>query len=233
LRDGYRDRVFLMTKFDGRDRASASKQIDESLKRLLTDHVDLLQFHEIIRATDPERIFAAHGAIEAALAARKAGKTRFLGFTGHKSPEIHLAMLDEAARRGFAFDTVQMPLNVLDVHHDSFEQRVLPRLVQEGIGVLGMKPLADGRIVQEGIATADECLRYALSLPTSCVITGCDSLERVRQALGIAQAFQPLSEDELSALLSRTALAGASGADERYKTTDAYDATSQNPSWLG
>ncbi|BDG01066.1 aldo/keto reductase [Anaeromyxobacter oryzae] len=232
LRDGYRDRVFLMTKIDGRTRAAASRQIDESLQHLGVDHVDLMQLHEVIRPSDPQRAFD-EGAFEALDDARRAGKIRFIGFTGHKSPGIHLAMLDEAARRGFTFDTVQMPLNVLDAHYDSFEQRVLPRLVQEGIGVLSMKPMADGRIVQRGLATAEESLRYAMSLPASSVITGCDSLDRVEQALRIARGFQPMSEAEVSAVLAKTAPAGASGADERYKTSESYDGTTQNPSWLG
>jgi aryl-alcohol dehydrogenase-like predicted oxidoreductase len=232
LRDGYRDRVFLMTKVDGRTRDSATRQLDESLQRLGVDHVDLMQLHEVIRHSDPKRAFD-EGAFEALDAARQAGKVRFIGFTGHKSPEIHLAMLDEAERRGFRFDTVQMPLNVLDAHFDSFEKRVLPRLVEKGIGVIGMKPMADGRIVQRGIATAEECLRYAMSLPVSCTITGCESVERVEQALGVARGFQPLAEADVEALLAKTASSGASGADEQYKTATNYDATSSNPSWLG
>ncbi|HEX8908316.1 MAG TPA: aldo/keto reductase, partial [Anaeromyxobacteraceae bacterium] len=143
LRDGYRARVFLMSKIDGRDRATAARQIDESLRRLQTDHLDLMQLHEVIYPEDPDRAFAKGGAIEALTAARQAGKIRFLGFTGHKSPDIHLAMLQAADRNGFAFDTLQMPLNVLDAHHDSFEKKVLPVAVQKGMGVLGMKPMGD------------------------------------------------------------------------------------------
>lgn len=233
LRDGYRDRVFLMTKVDGRTRASASRQLEDSLRRLETDHVDLLQLHEVIRHSDPGRTFAEGGAIEALLEARASGKTRFLGFTGHKSPEIHLAMLAAAEAHGFTFDAVQMPLNVLDVHFDSFERRVLPVLLGKGIAVLGMKPMADARIVQRGIASAEECLAYAMSLPVSTVITGCDSLERVEQALRVARGFRPLEQAQVQALVDRTAAPGGSGADERYKTTDRYDATTHNPSWLG
>jgi aryl-alcohol dehydrogenase-like predicted oxidoreductase len=233
LRDGYRSRVFLMTKIDGRNAVTAARQIDESLQHLQVDRIDLMQLHEVIRESDPERTFALGGAIEALEAAKAAGKIRFIGFTGHKSPRFHLAMLRAAEQRGFRFDAVQMPLNVLDAHFDSFERNVLPALVQQGIGVLGMKPMADGRIVQRGHASADECLRYAMSLPVSTVITGCESLERAEQALRVARGFQPLPEPEVNALLARTASAAQTGEDEGYKTTESYDGTTQNPSWLG
>jgi predicted aldo/keto reductase-like oxidoreductase len=222
-----------MTKIDGRTRAAATSQLEESLRRLGTDRIDLMQLHEVIHGDDPDRAFRAGGAIEALEEARRAGKVRYLGFTGHKSPAIHLAMLDAAEARGFRFDTVQMPLNVLDAHHDSFEQRVLPRLVAAGLGVIGMKPMADGRIVYEGIASAEECLGYAMSLPTSVVITGCESRDRVRQALRIAAGFRPMPERDVDALLARTAPRAAGGASERYKTTTDYDGTTQNPQWLG
>ena len=233
LRDGWRDRAFLMTKIDGRTRQAAASQIDDSLRRLGTDRIDLMQLHEVIHGDDPERAFRAGGAIEALDEARRAGKIRFVGFTGHKSPAIHLAMLDAADAHGFRFDTVQMPLNVLDAHYDSFEQRVLPRLVEAGIGVIGMKPMADGRIVYEGIASVGESLGYAMSLPTSVVITGCDSEERVRQALRIGAGFHPMSEADLNALLARTSPRAQGGESERYKTTTEYDGTTQNPEWLG
>jgi aryl-alcohol dehydrogenase-like predicted oxidoreductase len=233
LRDGYRARAFLMTKIDGRDRRTAARQIDESLRRLGTDHVDLMQIHEVIRADDPGRCFAPGGAIEALVEARKAGKLRFVGFTGHKSPLWHLEMLRVAEARGFAFDAVQMPLNLLDAHYDSFERGVLPVLRAKGIAALGMKPLAEGRLVLRGIATAEECLRYALSLPVSVVITGCETMERLEQALRVARDFVPLPPDELDALLARTAGAARDGAHELYKTTTQYDGTTQNPSWLG
>jgi len=233
LRDGYRDRVVLMTKFDGRDRATAAQQIDESLRRLQTDHVDLLQFHEIIRDTDPDRIFADDGAVHAVIEAKKAGKTRFVGFTGHKSPAVHLKMLQVADAHGFTFDTVQMPLNVMDAHHDSFEQHVLPQLVTRGIGVLGMKPLGDHFIVDTRLVTPRECWHYALSLPTSVVITGCDSLSVLEAALDAARTFQPLSPAERSALLAKTAAAARDGAYERYKSSQHFDSTAQHPEWLG
>jgi aryl-alcohol dehydrogenase-like predicted oxidoreductase len=233
LRDGYRTRVFLMTKIDGRDRATAARQIDESLRNLGTDVVDLMQIHEVIRESDPDRVFAPGGAIEALAEARRAGKIRFVGFTGHKSPRWHLAMLRRADEAGFDFDTVQMPLNVLDAHHDSFEREILPELLRRGIGIVGMKPLADARIVAKGIATAEECLAYAMSLPASVVVTGCDSLERVEQALRVAREFEVMSEERVDELLARTAPAGQGGGDEPYKTTERYDGTTQNPSWLG
>jgi aryl-alcohol dehydrogenase-like predicted oxidoreductase len=172
LRDGYRDKAFLMTKIDGRTRESAALQIDESLRRLQTDRLDLLQIHEIIRANDPDRVFAAGGTMEAVLAAKKAGKLRFVGFTGHKSGAIHKLMLDTAAKHDFRFDTVQMPLNVMDHHDDGFEKIVLPMLVEQEIGVLGMKPMGSGIILKSGKVTPIECLQYAMSLPTSVVITG-------------------------------------------------------------
>jgi aryl-alcohol dehydrogenase-like predicted oxidoreductase len=232
LRDGYRERVFLMSKIDGRTRAKAARQIEESLERLQTDRIDLMQIHEIIRESDPGRCFAEGGAVEALVEARRAGKIRFIGFTGHKSPRWHLEMLGEADRNGFAFDTVQMPLNVLDAHYDSFERNVLPVLLEREIGVIGMKPMADGRIVQAGIATPEECLRYAMSLPTSVVLTGCDGMDRVEQALRVAGGFEVLSEGEVDALLAKTSAAGRDGGSELYKSTERYDGTTQNPSWL-
>jgi aryl-alcohol dehydrogenase-like predicted oxidoreductase len=233
LRDGYRERAFLMTKIDGRTRSAAASQIDDSLRRLGTDRIDLMQLHEVIHGDDPDRAFRDGGAIQALDEARRAGKVRFIGFTGHKSPSIHLSMLDAADAHGFRFDTVQMPLNVLDAHYDSFEQRVLPRLLRAEIGVIGMKPMADGRIVREGIASAEECLGYAMSLPASVVITGCETQDRVRQALRVAAGFRPMAEGDVNALLARTAPRAQAGASERYKTTTDYDGTTQNPEWLG
>jgi uncharacterized protein len=200
---------------------------------LETDHLDLLQFHEIIRMNDPDRIFAPGGGIEAALEARKAGKIRFIGFTGHKSPDIHLKMLETARKHDFRFDTVQMPLNVMDAHFDSFQQKVLPVLVKEHMGVLGMKPIADGLILKSKTATPVECLECALNLPTSVVITGCDSEPVLRQALDTVKRFQPLGQGEVAALLGKTAEAARTGQFEEYKTTHNLDGTYQNPQWLG
>ncbi len=233
LRNGYRERAFLMTKIDGRDRISAARQIDESLARLQTDHVDLLQFHEIIRADDPDRIFAEGGALEAVIDAQREGKVRYIGFTGHKHPEFHIKMLETATRHHFRFDTVQMPLNVMDAHFESFEKKVLPALVQDGTGVLGMKPMGDRYIFDSGIVTAVECLHYAMSLPTSVVITGCDSMQVLDQALMAARTFRPMTVDETRELLARTAKAATKGKYELYKTTHVFDSTSRNPEWLG
>jgi predicted aldo/keto reductase-like oxidoreductase len=230
---GYRNRAFLMTKIDGRDNTTAAKQISDSLKRLQTDHIDLLQFHEVIRETDPDRVFAAGGALEAVLEAKKAGKVRYIGFTGHKSPDIHLKMLSTAAAHGFKFDTVQMPLNVMDHHFNSFEAKVLPVLVKQRIGVLGMKPMGDHYILQSKTATPIECLHYSMNLPTSVVITGCDSLEILDQALKAARTFRAMSKEELSALLAKTAPAAQAGEYELYKTSRHFDGTYQNPQWLG
>jgi len=232
LRDGYRRRAFLMTKIDGRSKAGAARQIDESLRRLETDHVDLLQFHEVIRATDPDRIFAPGGAIEAAIEARQAGKLRYIGFTGHKSPDIHLKMLDTAASHQFRFDTVQMPLNVMDAHYDSFEQRVLPVLVRDEIGVLGMKPMGDHAILESRTVSAVECLHYAMNLPTSVVITGCDSMQVLDQALSAARSFRPMRPGDVDSLLAKTARAAQRGAYELYKTTHNFDSTVHTPHWL-
>lgn len=233
LRDGYRERAFLMTKIDGQTRKAAAAQIEECLRRLQTDVIDLLQFHEIIRMEDPERIFAPGGALEAAMEAKEAGRIRYIGFTGHKSPAIHLRMLETARDHGFRFDAVQMPLNAMDAHFDSFEKRVLPVLVKEGVGVLGMKPLGDKMILDSGTVTPVECLRYALSLPTSVVITGCDSMRILEQAIQIALTFRPMSSEEVGVLLARTARSGRTGRFERYKTTQEFDSTVAHPEWLG
>jgi aryl-alcohol dehydrogenase-like predicted oxidoreductase len=233
LRDGYRERAFLMTKIDGQTRTAATRQIDESRRRLRTDVIDLLQLHEIIRPADPDRIFAEGGAIEAVLEARDAGTIRYIGFTGHKSPAIHLRMLETAADHGFRFDTVQMPLNVMDAHFDSFEKQVLPVLVKEGIGVLGMKPLGDRQVPSSKTVGAVEALHYAMNLPTSVVITGCDSMEILQQALDAARTFRPMKPNEVKALLARTAKVGNEGDFERYKTTHDFDSTVAHPEWLG
>jgi predicted aldo/keto reductase-like oxidoreductase len=233
LRDGYRQKAFLMSKIDGRTKAAAASQINESLRRLQTDRIDLLQFHEVIRDTDPDRIFAEGGAMEAVLEARKAGKIRFIGFTGHKSPDIHLKMLSTAAKHNFTFDAVQMPLNVMDAHFNSFEKKVLPVLVKSDIGVLGMKPMGDHVILESKTATPVECLHYAMNLPTSVVITGCDSLPILRQALQAARSFQPMNSSQVTELLAKTAKAAEAGQFELYKTSHRFDGTFANPQWLG
>lgn len=233
LRGGYREKAFLMTKIDGRDRKTAAAQIDESLTRLQTDRLDLLQLHEIIRTEDPDRIFAAGGAIEAVLTAQEEGKVRHIGFTGHKHPDIHLKMLATAHAHGITFDTVQMPLNVMDAHFASFEHKVLPGLVEAGLGILGMKTMGDHEILKSGAATPIECLHYTMNLPTSVVITGCDSLKILAQALEAARTFRPLEPAEVQALLAKTAPLAGQGKYELYKISDHFDGTAQNPQWLG
>jgi len=233
LRDGYRKNVFLMTKIDGRSKVEAARQLDESLRRLQTDCIDLVQHHEILRYDDPHRIFDDEGANRALVDAQKAGKLRYIGFTGHKDPRIHLYMLEVARQRGFVFDTVQMPLNVMDAHYRSFERLVLPELVKQNIGVLGMKSLANGLILKSGTVTAIECLQYPLNLPTSVVITGVESLERLEQAFEAARTFRPMSQAQRDALLAKTATAASRGEFELFKTTSVFDATATNPAWLG
>jgi predicted aldo/keto reductase-like oxidoreductase len=232
LRDGYRSKVFLMTKIDGRSKQNAARQIDESLKRLQTDHIDLLQHHEVIRVEDPDRIFAEGGAMEAVIEAKKAGKVRYIGFTGHKDPFVHLRMLEVAREHGFHFDAVQMPLNVMDAHFRSFEKKVLPELVKDGIGVLGMKPLGSGIILGSGTVTALECLHYALNLPTSVVITGIDKMEYLDQALEAVRTFKPMDGAQISAILDKTKQSAATGKYELFKTATRFDATAQHPDWI-
>ena len=228
LRDGYRERVFLMTKIDAHIADVATEQIDQCLRRLQTDRIDLMQVHEVIRHDDPERVFAPGGTMEALIAARAAGKIRYIGFTGHKDPAIHLKMLD----MGFDWDTVQLPLNCVDSHHRSFETEVLPVLVGRNIGVLGMKPMAAGEAPRNGVATAEECLRYAMSLPTSVVITGCDSLAIAEQAIRVWRDFKPMTPGEMAELRARTAARARGGVLEGYKTTGNFDGTVKNPHWL-
>jgi aryl-alcohol dehydrogenase-like predicted oxidoreductase len=233
LRDGYRKRVFLMTKIDGRSKKEAASQLDESLKRLKVDYIDLVQHHEVIRYEDPHRIFDEEGANAALVEACQAGKIRYIGFTGHKDPHIHLHTLEVARENGFKFDTAQMPLNVMDAHYRSFAKLVVPEMLKEGVGILGMKAMANGILLKSGTVTPIECLHYALNLPTSVVITGIDSLEILDQAFEAARSFQPLSKEQLNAILAKTARAAARGEFEPFKTTSIFDSTAQNPDWLG
>lgn len=230
---GRRDKVFVMSKFDGRTRESALKQLDESLQRLEVDHLDLWQFHENIRLEDPDRFFADGGANEAMTEARKAGKTRYLGFTGHKDPSVHLRMLDLAEKHKFEFDTVQMPLNVMDAHFRSFGKEVLPVLVTKNIGVLGMKSMASGYILHSKTVSALNCLHYALSLPTSVVITGVDSNAVLDQAFEAARSFSSVTKADLAAILEKTKPAASEGAFEPFKTSSIFDSTAAHPEWLG
>lgn len=233
LQGGYRDKVFLMTKIDGRSKPEAAKQIDESLKRLQVDHLDLLQYHEVLRFEDPHRIFDEEGAHAAVLEAQQAGKLRYIGFTGHKDPYIHLHMLEVADTYGFKFATAQMPLNVMDEHYRSFAKLVVPELVKRNIGILGMKSMANGILLRSNTVTPIECLHYALNLPTSVVITGIDTLEILDQAFEAVQSFQPMDEQQVQALLAKTAQAGSRGEFEPFKTSSIFDGTAQHPAWLG
>jgi uncharacterized protein len=212
-----RDKVFLMTKVCARDYEGAQRQIEQSMRRLRTDRLDLLQFHAVQYEGDPQRIFDPEkGARRAALEARKAGKVRFIGFSGHMHPDTHLQMI---GMPGAAWDTVQMPLNILDAHHLSFEQRVLPVCVERGIAPLGMKSLAgqDGRIARDLNLSVELCRRYAMSLPVSTVICGMQTREEIRQMASIARGFAPLTRDQVTQLLAKSRGPSQGGAIERYK----------------
>ena len=233
LRDGYRQKVFLMTKIDGRTKVAYNAQLEQSMGRLRADVIDLVQFHEVIRMEDPDRIFAEGGALEAAVAARQAGKIRYIGFTGHKDPAVHLRMLEMAEKHGFHFDTVQMPINVMDAHFRSFTKEVLPVAVREGVGVLAMKTFGDHFILDSKTVEPIEALHYSLSLPVSVVITGIDSMPILDQAITAAKTFQPMSQTQMAALLDRTRDAASVGKYELFKTTPHFDGTAANPKWLG
>ncbi len=231
---GYRDRVFLMTKMDGRTKEEAARQIDTSLKRMRTDRIDLVQHHEILRFDDPDRIFAEGGAMEAFMEAKQAGKLRYIGFTGHKDPRVHLQMLAVAAERGFHFDSVQMPLNVMDAHFRSFAHQVLPYLVEHGIAVLGMKAFADSVLLKSQAPIAPlEYLHYALNLPTSVVITGMENQRDLDQAFEAVQSFQPMDKAKVAELLARSRPYALEGKFELFKTSSTFDGTAKNADWLG
>lgn len=233
LQDGYRSKAFLMTKIDGRTGPEARKQIEQSLRRLKTDHVDLLQIHEVIRLTDPEQAFQPGNVIDVLQQARKEGKIRHIGFTGHKSPSMHMHMIETAVQSGFQFDTVQMPVNALDHHYDSFGQKVIPLAQKHGIAVLGMKPLSNGAILKIKTITAAEALHYAMSVPVTVTITGCESVANLDQALSVARNFKPMDEKQKIAILQKTAAFSESGKFEDYKSSHMYDGTWNNPQWLG
>jgi aryl-alcohol dehydrogenase-like predicted oxidoreductase len=233
LRDGYRAKVFLMTKMDGRTKEAYNNQLEESLGRLQTDVIDLVQFHEIIRMEDPDRVFAPGGALEAAVAARQAGKIRYIGFTGHKDPAVHLRMFETAEKHGFHFDTVQMPVNVMDAHFRSFTKQVIPVAQKQGTGVLAMKTFGDGHILRSKTVEPTEALHYGLTQPVSVVITGIDSPAILDQAAEAAKTFKPLTQNQIATLLSRTSKAASEGQFEPFKTTSQFDGTAANPKWLG
>lgn len=219
---GRRDKAFLMTKVctHGRDARVAMQQLEQSLRRLKTDHIDLWQVHEVIYDNDPDLHFAKGGVIEALDQAKREGKVRFVGFTGHKDPAIHLKML----AYNYPFDTCQLPLNCLDASFRSFEQQVLPKLNQRGIAAIGMKSLGgSGEPVKKGVITATEALRYAMSLPVATTVSGIDSLQVLRQNLSIARGFKPMNAEEMQALRTRYARYAADGRFELYKTSKKYD----------
>ena len=233
---GYRDRVFLMTKVDGRNAGIANQQLEQSLRRLRTDHLDLWMFHEVLRFDDPDRIFAPGGAIEAAVAAKRAGKIRHIGFTGHKDPHIHIAMMEAARRNGFQFDVVLMPSNVMDAHFRSFARLAMPVALRDNIAVITMKPFggSNGVILKSGAAIQPiDCLHYALNRPTSVVITGIDNQRALDQAFRAASSFRPMDVVQEQRILQETETQAAEGRYELFKTTDHFDGTAHNPDWLG
>ena len=217
-----RDRVFLMTKVctHGRDKDLALRMLDESLRRLQTDHLDLWQIHGVAFDNDPDLFIRKGGAAEALEQAKKQGKARFVGFTGHKDPAIHLKML----ATGFPFDAVQMPLNAFDASFHSFEQKVLPELNRRGIAALGMKPLnGHGDAIKQGALSAEEALRYAMSLPVTTTITGMEKPEILQQSLRIAQEFRPMPSEEMQVLRNRVRVYAADGRFELYKLSLKFD----------
>lgn len=216
LKGGKRDKVFLMTKSDKRDRKAALKELEDSLRRLKTDHLDLWQIHEIMPG-HPAKALAPGGSLDAFVQAKKEGKTRFIGFTGHGNPKYHLEML----KHDFAWDTVQMPLNPFDHHFRSFEKLVLPELVKRNIGVIAMKTLAFGALPKSGIVTSEECWRYVWTLPVSTLCTGCESMEALERALAAAKSFKPMTPDEVQSLLTRTKEPASQGKHETYKVARA------------
>ena len=224
LRNGYRQKVFLMTKIDGRTADEYNKQLEQSLGRLQTDMIDLVQFHEVIRMEDPDRIFAPGGAIEAAVAARNAGKIRYIGFTGHKDPAVHLRMLETAQKHSFHFDTVQMPINPFDPSFRSFERSVLPAAVQKGMAVFSIKSMSgSGESIVRGALTPTEALSYAMSVPgVSTTVSGMNSMEVLDQNLEILRNFKPLAENQMAALREHGRQFN-DGRYELYKTTVKYE----------
>jgi predicted aldo/keto reductase-like oxidoreductase len=233
LQGGYREKAFLMTKIDGRTGTAARQQLEQSMARLKTDHIDLVQIHEVIRMTDPEQAFRPGNVIDVLQQARKEGKIRFIGFTGHKSPDMHLHMIATADKHGFVFDTVQMPVNALDEHYNSFGQKVIPVAHEHGMAILGMKPLSNGAILKTNTISAVEALHYAMSVPVTMTITGCESIANLEQALGVARNFKPMSEQQKLAVLQKTAPVSDAGRFEAYKSSHIYDGTVNNPQWLG
>lgn len=219
LTGGYRRKAFLMTKHHGRDKKTAMEHLEDSLRRLRTDVIDLWQFHEVVYDKDPEMIFAVGGGIEAADLAKKQGKVRFIGFTGHRDPVLHLKML----AYGYPWDAVQMPLNVFDAHFKSFQKNVLPILVRRNIGVIAMKTLASGYVLRANVVKAGEALRYIWSLPVSTIVSGMDSEHFLKANVETAKNFKPLSQTDQAALLAKTKDMGLTGDFEPFKTPPNFD----------
>ena len=230
---GFRHKAFVMTKIDGRTKEVAANQIDTSLKRLKVDHIDLLQHHEVLRFDDPDRIFSEGGSMEAVLEAKQAGKIRFIGFTGHKDPHIHLYMLAVAKAHGFHFDTVQMPINIMDAHFRSFSQLVVPQALEQKIAVLGMKSFGSDIILKSGVVEPIDCLHYSLNVPVSVLITGINSQMLLDQAFAAIKSFKPMSESEVASLISKSEASAINGKYELFKTTAHFDTTARHPDWLG
>lgn len=233
LKDGYRDKVFLMTKVDGRTAKAFDKQLTQSLERLDVEKIDLVQFHEILRMEDPDRIFAKGGALEAALKAREAGKLQYIGFTGHKDPAVHLRMFEVADKNKFRFDTVQMPVNVMDAHFRSFTRQVIPVANDHGTGILAMKTFGDRYILESGVVDPLEALHWGLSQKISVLIAGIDKPEILDQTLRAVRTYQPLSEADSQRILGKTREAASEGRYELFKISTHFDGTAHNPDWLG
>jgi aryl-alcohol dehydrogenase-like predicted oxidoreductase len=219
LKGGYREKAFLMTKHHGRDKKTAMEHLEDSLRRLRTDVIDLWQFHEIVYEDDPDMIFAAGGGIEAADLAKKQGKVRFIGFTGHRDPLLHLKMLAYE----YPWDAVQMPMNVMDPHYKSFQKHVLPVLVKRNIGVLAMKTLASSHVLRADVTTAQEALRYVWSQPVSTIVSGMESEELLEANVAAARNFEPMDSERQMALLAKTKEAGVTGKFEPFKTAPNFD----------
>jgi predicted aldo/keto reductase-like oxidoreductase len=217
---GRRDKVFLMTKVCGRTAKEAQSNLEDSLRRLKTDRIDLWQFHEMVYDNDPDLVFEEGGAIHAGLKALEAGKVRFLGFTGHKDPIIHLKMLSKP----YEWASVQMPLNVMDVHYRSFQKQVLPILLRRNIGVLAMKSLGGtGTIVSKAGVPVEDALRYVLSLPISTLVSGIDSEEVLDQNLKIVREFKPLTGEERARIEQSTLKVAGDGRYELFKSSKVFD----------
>jgi uncharacterized protein len=219
LQDGYREKAFLMTKHHGRDKATAMQHLEDSLRRLKTDVIDLWQFHEIVYDADPPMIYAAEGGIEAADQAKQEGKVRFIGFTGHKDP----AIFEEMLKHEYPWDAVQLPINVLDAHFKSFRNTIVPILEERGIGVVAMKAMGSNFVLNAKVASPEECLNYAWSQPVATIVSGMATRDHLDANVALAKAFSPMSQDAQAQLLARSKEAAMTGRFEPFKTTRMFD----------